>query len=99
MIGIYPILLEKTWQFGKLLRLLFRIIIHVIIESDSLIAIQTINEDSKPASQTCDLITDIIVLAKAVDNISFSNRPAYVLADRIPQRAHIYHTQTVPRYK
>lgn len=57
----------------------------VIIASDLLITIQTINGDFDPPKNICNLVQDIIILAKNVDNICFvfCKRTANELADRI----------------
>lgn len=44
---------------------------NVIIESYSLIVIQAIRRETKPLSQIWNLVEDIIVLARTLENIKF----------------------------
>lgn len=48
-----------------------RHIVKIIIESDSLTIIQVIKEEVLPPSQVRNLVKDINVLAKVVNNIEF----------------------------
>lgn len=63
---------------------------NVIVESDSLIVIQEINENIKPHRLISNLIMDIITSAKAVENIKFvyCNRFANGLVDTIAKKEH-----------
>lgn len=44
---------------------------NVIIESDSFITIQAINGEIRPPSQICNMVEDIIILARAVHKLRF----------------------------
>lgn len=44
---------------------------NVIIESDSMIMIQAINKESIPSKDICNLVEDIVALAKNIENIDF----------------------------
>lgn len=58
---------------------------NTIIESDQLIIIHAINGNSKPPSQLCYLVEDIIILTRIVDNIRFvyCNKFVNELLDKI----------------
>lgn len=59
---------------------------NVIMESDSFITIQAINGKFKPSIQICNLIEDITMLVKKIDDIKFvykrsTNEIAYMRAN------------------
>lgn len=72
-IGDYPILVTETLVIPKALDKIIQES-NFIIESDSQITIQVINENSKTLGQICNLVTGIIILAKETDHINFFYR-------------------------
>lgn len=71
-IGDYPTFVAETLAIREaVIAIILKQMSNVIIESDSLIAIQTIRWDIKPSTQILNLIEDIIVLIKAVKNVIF----------------------------
>lgn len=61
----------------------------VIIENDSMIAIEAINRKSIPSKDICNLVEDIIMLAKKIENIIFLfyRRSVNLLVDRVVKEA------------
>lgn len=73
------------------------VIINVIIERDSQIAIQSVTGKTKARNQITNLIEDIITIVKAVRNIQFSYciRMTNKLADTITKKAQACTSQNV----
>lgn len=72
MIGDYLVLVAETLAIWKVLETIIQEeLSNVITESDSLIVIQSIKRETKPLSQICNLIEDIIVFAEVVEILSF----------------------------
>lgn len=63
----------------------------IIIENDSLVAIQAINEKFKPPMQIYNLVDDIIMLTRKIDDIKYISyrRSAEEMADKIAQKTHV----------
>lgn len=71
-IGALPVLVAETLAIRNVLKqAIWEKYSKVIIDSDLLIAIHAMNGKSIPTMQVCNLIEDIIMLAKLIDNIKF----------------------------